>query len=173
MHDRLVASEAPVDVERPPPRKRSPNKKRRISRNLNPSVRNVLADGKPALLVELSGARAAGRFMSIDADDWLRVSSELGPCWTVAGSNRPSSWLVASGAEAAAAWARAAGQRGAAPVASLARVILSYEAVKGMVVRFRNGNPFDLRRANLLPLPRKEARSYRPDMPPVQIEEIH
>ncbi|MCK8784171.1 hypothetical protein M0638_07250 [Roseomonas sp. NAR14] len=133
-------------------------------RVLEPVVEPVLADGKPALRVQLSGGRAAalGARMLIDREDWDRVSAKAGKCWTLS-TNGSDNALVISTARIAG---RLAGQDGPKPKAVLARLIVGgAELLRGQVVRYRNGDPWDLRRANLIALPRSEARSWRPDMP--------
>ncbi|MCG7361967.1 HNH endonuclease [Roseomonas sp. ACRSG] len=162
----------PVAAAEPERRSRRRNRLPPVKRNANPSVCHVLADGRPCVLVELTGSAAQGRRMLLDTEDWTRISLELGRRWTL--HDRLGTTLSVVGqSKAAKEWARASGLRGSSPCAYLARVLIGRDGIRGMVVRHRNGNPLDLRRVNLLPLPRREARGWKPDMPPAAIDHLN
>ncbi|QTI78339.1 hypothetical protein IAI58_11615 [Roseomonas marmotae] len=162
----------PITAAESERRPRRRNRRLPVKRNPNPSVLHVLADGRPCVLVELTGSAAQGRRMLLDTADWERIHREFGRHWTLL-DRAGSSLSVVGKSKAAMAWARASGQQGSSPVALLARVIVGLPGVRGMVVRHRNGIPLDLRRLNLLPVPKKEARSWQPDMRPPAVDHLN
>jgi hypothetical protein len=103
--------------------------------------------------------------MLLDAEAWVWVRDEVTPCWVLAG---PGAGYVVSTSNAAAALS---GRWSGRPSGYLARILMERqgEDLKGKAVVFRNGDRKDLRRANLLVLPRGAARAYQPDGQPPEI----
>lgn len=108
-----------------------------------------------AVSVSLYGSRAAGRAMILDADVWADVRDRLSERWTLNTNGRGRTY-VRSGQRRAAA---IAGQPGAKATASLGRIVA--QAGRGDVVRYRDGNPLNLRRANLDVLAGADAQRFR------------
>ena len=152
----------PADLER----QRRPSRYPRLPRLLNPPETLVLADGLPAVRVTLSGGKAGGATMLLDRYVWAWIREKYGACWVLAG-NGHGHFYVASTRRSLSHLAK---QRGATPTILLARLIAGKGHITpGMTVRFRNGDPLDLREANLALLPRGEARNWRPDGKPAEI----
>lgn len=147
-------------------RQRQPSRYPRLPRLLNPPETPVLADGLPAVRVMLSGGGAGGAMMLLDRHVWAWVRENYGACWVLNGSGHGHFYVSST----RRALNHLAGQHGAAPKVLLARLIAGKGHIaSGMTVRFRNGDPLDLREANLALLPRGEARNWRPDGKPAEI----
>lgn len=116
-----------------------------------PKVRHGMLDGSPVAYIELSGRHGQGREMVLYAADWS-IAEAITPWWVVA-LDPAGNMFVASGRLRAA---RLAGQAPTAvPNLPLARV-LTGAVQKGVIVWYRDRNPFNLRRSNLELLTRRE-----------------
>jgi hypothetical protein len=114
----------------------------------------LLADGKH-VAVSLFGARGEGREVILPAADWTWIADRVSSRWVVNASG--SGYLqIRCGSAKAATTALQPGER---PTATLARVLTG--AKRGEVVRYLDGNPFNLRRANLEVLSKAEAARRR------------
>lgn len=140
------------------PRPRKPRTRTVPGPTVNdPAVREGEVDGSPVVFVGLSG-RGYGREMILDAATWLMVADLWGQRWCLLHVGDGYEY-VGSGR---AAVARLAGGSGPRPVAFLGRLLTN--AATDQVVGFENGNTLDLRAANLVVMPKTEARHWSPGM---------
>jgi hypothetical protein len=123
--------------------------------NQTPTVRVTMRDQKAAVRVELSGIHGAGRWMLVDHDTWTEMSAAYGAAWCL-GSNGNGKLYVRAGRTAIRDAVQHPSGNG---TTQLARLIMGAE--RGEAVLYRNGDPTDLRRANLLKLSQAEAAVWR------------
>lgn len=127
--------------------------RRRRVQSKGPVSVTYLPDG--AVRVGLFGRLAAGRSMTLDADVWEAVRETYGDRWALRDNGRGRHYVRATRKQAGAI----AGQRTAVPTATLARIIA--QAARGEVVRYRDGDPTNLRKANLDLLGREDAARFK------------
>ena len=113
-----------------------------------------LVDCGAAVLVALHGTRGEGLWMILDARDWHRIKTTIGDVWGINVDGTGQYFQVRCGASRVAALAKQPGER---PTATLARILT--DAKRGEVVRYRDGNSLNLRRANLEVVSRSEANA--------------
>jgi 1-acyl-sn-glycerol-3-phosphate acyltransferase len=111
-----------------------------------------LIDGGEAVMVALHGTRGRGMFMILDAPNWHHIKSTIGDVWGINIAGTGLHFQVRCGAARVAALAKQPGDR---PTATLARILMN--AKRGEKVRYRDGNPLNLRRANLEVVSKSEA----------------
>jgi hypothetical protein len=131
----------------------------RGNRNFHPTVQPVLADGLPAYEVGLSGGLGSRETMLIDREDWHWVSTSVTPVWVVNRDGSRAYGYVCSGCRAAG---YAAGIFKPRPRVNL-HVLLAArgrDIKDNEAVAFINGDRRDLRRANLLAIPRSDVRRH-------------
>lgn len=135
---------------------RARHKRRQSGRAALPKktpVRRV--DGGASVVVALHGIHGRGWWMILDAGDWQRIKTTIGDVWVLNCDGRRNYYVRRSArAIGANAW-----QPGDCPTATLARILT--EAPPGMVVLYRDGNPLNLRRANLEVVSKAEAARRR------------
>jgi hypothetical protein len=122
---------------------------------LPPQTECSSSDDGANVRAALHGTRGAGRFMVVDADLWPSIVSRWGSVW-VLNTNGHGRDYVRRSARAVGANAR---QPGECPTATLARLITG--AKRGEVVLYGDGNPLNLRRANLEVVTKSEATRRR------------
>jgi hypothetical protein len=154
----LPQTGATAPLEDPERRRQKPCPPRG-ERNFHPTVRPVLADGVPAYEVGLSGGLGSRETMLIDREDWHWASTSVTPVWVV-NRDGPRSY-VCSGCRAAGA---AAGIYKRKPRVNLHALIAARraEVAEDKAVAFANGDRRDLRRVNLLIVPRIDVQRHVP-----------
>jgi hypothetical protein len=132
------------------------NKRRQNGRAALPKTTEAhFLDGDKAAMGALHGTRGRGKFMLLDTRDWHDIKTTIGDVWLLNSSGNGHEYVRRS-AHAIGANAR---QPGARPTATLARIIM--DAKRGEVVLYRDGNPLNLRRANLEVVTKSEATRRR------------
>jgi hypothetical protein len=111
--------------------------------------------GIEAVRVQLFGKHAKGACMTLDLADWLTIKDRYGIRYFLASIHGGAYRYVCSQTRrAGAASGRPCG--GGGPIA---RLIVG--AQPGQVVRYRDGNPLNLKRSNLVLLTKKEAKIFK------------
>ena len=109
-----------------------------------PKVRHAEVDGARCVAVQLLGKRGAGNEMTLDLEDWLRISEDVTPFWTT--QHVGGAAHVVSTRRAALKAVGLDNKKGG--MAFVSRLIAKAEP--GQIVTFANGRRDDLRKANLI-----------------------
>lgn len=135
---------------------RTARKRRKAPRARLPKRTAVRILGSGAMAVSLHGTYGRGKEMVLDDHDWHQIRMTVGDVWLLNANGGRTHWYVRCGA---ARLARLARQSGARPTASLARILVN--AKRGELVLYRDGDPLNLRRANLEVVTKAEAMRRR------------
>lgn len=138
-----------------------PTSKSRASQHPTvPPTRRVLVDGQRALAVGLVGEMAAGLECLIDPDTWDSVREIAGSRWFLNGPDAARAYVATSTPAA-----RAAAATKSTNVAVARLIAGKGEALTGKLVVTLNGSRLDLRRANLMVVPRSMGEQFRGSLP--------
>ncbi|MBW6398659.1 HNH endonuclease [Roseomonas sp. HJA6] len=152
MHTADTHATAPVAATTPRTVKRRQNGRAALPKQTEAR----LVDGGKSVMVALHGTRGRGKCMTLDARDWHHIKTTIGDVWGINVSGTGLHFQVRCGAARVAALAKQPGER---PTATLARILMN--AKRGEVVKYRDGNPLNLRRENLEVVSRAEAAARR------------